>query len=55
MMKMMTAWSGGTTFLWTQDYGTLRGTRRVTEAVRDVVFAGGLVVLAWGTVFFFGG
>ena len=51
-MMMAKAWSGGSTFLWTQGYGTLQRTRRVTEALRDVAFTGGLVVLAWGTALF---
>ena len=53
-MMMATTWSGGTTFLWTQGYGTLDRVRRVSETVRDVAFVGGLAILAWGTVFFLG-
>jgi hypothetical protein len=51
-MMMATTWSGGTTFLWTQGYGTLHRVRGVAEMLRDVAFASGLVVLAWGTLLF---
>jgi hypothetical protein len=53
-MMMASAWSGGSTFLWTQGYGTMQRSRWVMETLRDVAFGGGLVVLAWGTVFFLG-
>jgi hypothetical protein len=51
-MMMAGAWSGGSTFLWTQGYGTLQRTRRVVETLRDVVFTSGLVALALGTALF---
>jgi hypothetical protein len=52
MATLARAWSGGTTFLWTQGYGTTAPGRRMTETLRDVAFAGGLAILASGTLLF---
>ena len=54
MMTMTTkaAWAGGSTFLWTQAYRAPQGAQRWLESLRDAAFCGGLVVLAWGAVFF---
>jgi hypothetical protein len=52
MATLARAWSGGSTFLWTQGYGALPRSRRMAETVRDVVFAGGLAILASGTFLF---
>lgn len=52
MATLARAWSGGTTFLWTQGYGTTAPGRRMTETLRDLAFAGGLAVLASGTLLF---
>lgn len=52
MATLARAWSGGSTFLWTQGYGSLPKARRMAETVRDFVFAGGLAILASGTILF---
>ena len=52
MATLARAWSGGSTFLWTQGYGVLPRARRMGETVRDVAFASGLAILASGTFLF---
>jgi hypothetical protein len=52
MATLAGAWSGGSTFLWTQGYGALPRAKRMAEAVRDLTFAGGLAILVAGTVLF---
>jgi hypothetical protein len=52
MATLARAWSGGSTFLWTQGYGAPPRARRMAEVVRDLTFAGGLAVLVSGTLLF---
>ena len=52
MATLARAWSGGSTFLWTQGYGATPRVQRMTETLRDVVFAGGLAILVSGTFLF---